>query len=366
MGANDIARKQIKFGGFIQNANNWASGTAELVAAGNGMRLLEMGIKAGVEHLPDESGTGTSSQWQGATGAETHEGPVRCYGKYEDLEALIGAPFGTAADPIQSAGTAYYSDFTVNDIMANVYRTMVFWDGRTTAGSDKEIIEYSHVKGNELVVQGTMGKRLEYSFGNIARDMVHNSAAGINKSSTWAAITEPTVRYIYLFNDANYTTNFFLNLQDGADFDSDDVVYPNEFTFTVSPSLTGDVTSQNAPYVDQPDTADWLKIALELKFPKTANHTHWDRWKAGTAVKFKFVNEGPQIAATGVDYGVQIWSPGMMYMGVDDDALASGAGRASLTLNFEDYLCTAAPTGFPAGIVRSMMRLYNTKQAAAF
>lgn len=368
MGNNDLSRKQEKFGGFIKKTStNWDSTTGQLLGAGNGFRFIESGIKAEVDPLPDESGSGCDTQYEPATGAQRHRGPLRMYAKYEDLEAMIGSPLGTAETPTQYTGTAYYSDFTINDIMSGVYYTMALRDGSTDGSGNQQIEEYPSVKFDELTLGGQMSQRMELSVGCQCRSKNINTTTGTNKHSTWASVTENTVRYAYLFNDGDpYLTRFYLNLQDGADFGAGDVVYPSSFEFKVSPNLTGDVTSQNSPYIDEPDTGDWRKITLQLTFPKTSAYTDWTRWAAGTAVKFKFVNSGPQIAATGYYYTYEIWIPGMKYVGVDEDRFGAGAGRGGKTLNFETYLCSAAPTGFPTGRTRTFIRMINTKTTAAF
>lgn len=288
-----ISRSFLANFGVIKGS---AWGTAvDANVAGKGLRFLNEAISASSNLLEDESITGTADQGVGQTGSKTITGSVQANLQYSNpvLSTLIAMAMGRADTPVTPLGTdgskpyAYYGSYRLGDILETYFVTMAL-DKQT--GS--VIHEYDSVKINGMTIAGSAGAFVTITFDIIGRKLTTSGTTTTSLAAATVALPRKEIR----FEDFKFRIN---QLTDSA-LAQGDAVYPTSFSVTLANNLEGDLTSQNAPYVDEPIRNAARNVSGSFEIPKYTDENIETRFLDGTVMKMQIVaRSNTQIPAAG-------------------------------------------------------------------
>jgi len=267
-----------KFG--IKKGATW--GTAvDCNVAGQGIQLLNETLSSASNLLQDESLTGTADQEPGLTSSKTVTGTIEMNMQYSSpvIMTLLAMAMGRADTPLAPLGHKggkpypYYMDLRLGDNVEGYFVTMAI--DKTQDGST--IHEYDSIKVNGFTLTGASGDFVKISFDLIARKL---SNSGTTTSSLNSA-TNATPKKFVRFEDFQFRSR----AQSEAALNATNQFYPTSFTITLNNSLVGDLTSLNAPYVDEPIRDAARDITGSFEIPKYESTTIEDQFLAGTVTK---------------------------------------------------------------------------------
>ena len=251
-----------------------AWGTAvDVDSADNLLPLISESLMVDQMQIDDNSLVGSSFRRNPDKGAVGISGAVETYLKYDGLELDIAMVMGRSGTPTKrgSVPPAYYNDYSIKDDLETYFTTLVI---------DKQVAidEFDSVKYGGMTISGDAGDRLKISFDLIARKF--NNASVINTGVS--AITEPLPRKYVLFEDCR----FLMNANASAALASGvDDVYPSAFSITINNNMSGDLTAENDPYVDEPLRSGFGDISGTITIPKYKDTVSVDAMIAGTTMK---------------------------------------------------------------------------------
>lgn len=337
-----IARGYLTKVGIIKSST-W--GTAvDANVAGKGLNILNESLVTNPNLLEDETLTGTADQGVGVTSSTTTTGGIETNMQYSNpvLMTLIAMCMGRADTPLVPPGAVgnlepypYYMSFRLGDNVEGYMATFAFdkhQDGST-------IHEVDSVKVNGMTITGAAGEYVKIAFDLIGRRM---QTSGTTTTALTAATTSAPIKYIR-FEDLD----FRLSTQDDTALDQGDQFYPTSFTLTVSNNLVGDLTSQNAPYVDEPirDAARTIEGSVEI--PKLTESTTETQFLAGTTMKMSIrARSQTQIPAPGGGpyyYAFEMYMPAVQL--TDAPRSVGGFSKIGAPFSFVAKKAVTAPDG---------------------
>lgn len=315
--------------GFIK-ATTW--GTAVAVSTGDAIRILNESISGGPEYLPDESINGTAFRDVGDTGNELFEGSIECYLRYRGLDLLIAMAFGTTAGAPTNASVAsaaYQQYFRPSDNLEGLFGT--YCNDRT---SSNDIVEFDSAKVNAVTISATAGERVMASFDLVCRDFSNDSAINTD-SSTWTDPDSADNREFVIFEDATV----YMEAEDQT-LAVGDLVYPSEFSITLNNNLVGDVTTANAPNIDEPVRDGYADVSGSITFPvwgdgSGADAAAGEKWEDAFFAKTNYaleINFTGSTIVSSYNNEFNIFLPNVEF--TSNDANIGGPGKIGHTLNF--------------------------------
>ena len=249
----------------IRKGATW--GTAiDTNVANQGIEILSEALVFSSNLLTDESLTGTADQGTGLTSSQTVTGTIETNFQYSSpvLATMMAMAMGRADDPVTPLGMAgdkpyaYYASYRLGDDLEGYFVSLAidkFGDSGSTA-----IHEYDSVKINGMTITGAAGEFVKVSFDVIARRLRNSGTT----TTSLAAATVATPKKFIRFEDFQFRIGVDT---DGA-LTGDEQFYPTSFSLTLNNSLVGDLTSLNAPYVDEPLRDAAREITGSFEIPK--------------------------------------------------------------------------------------------------
>ncbi len=312
-------------------ATTW--GTAVAAGAGDAIRILNESIAGGPEYLPDESINGTAFRDVGDTGNELFEGSIECYMRYRGLDLLIAMAFGaTAGAPTNAsvASAAYQQYFRPSDNLEGLFGT--YANDRT---SSNDIVEFDSAKVNAVTISATAGERVMATFDLVCRDFDNDSATNTD-SSTWTDPDSADNREFIIFEDATV----FMEAESVTSIGNGDLVYPSEFSITLNNNLVGDVTTANAPNIDEPVRDGYADVSGSITFPvwgdgSGADATSGEKWEDAYFAKTNYaleINFTGSVIEGAYSNEFNIFFPNIEF--TSNEANIGGPGKIGHTLNF--------------------------------
>lgn len=236
-------------------------GTEITCRTGDLVRILSESMGGGPAYLADDtihnSVTNASQAFRdpGDTGNETWSGTVETYLRYRGLDSLIAHAFGaTSGAPTNASGTsaAYQQYFRPHNTLETIFGTLCI-------DRVQNVAEFDSVKVNSMTITATAGERVRISFDLIARDFSNDSTVNPN-ATLWSDPDTAANREYVIFEDAD------IYLNNGAIIASNKV-YPSEFSITLNNNIVGDVTTRNAPFIDEPVRDGFAEVTGSITFP---------------------------------------------------------------------------------------------------
>lgn len=321
-----------------------------LVGANDGIQPISMGYPAGGPvSLPDDSFKGRP--WRAAPDQGEHRADqdITCYLKYDGHDVLIAMAMGTAGTPTQGGTTsAYYNAYKIKDNLSGLYGTLAMETVKDTL-----VKEIDAAKVNGIRVRGEAGKRVEITFPFLGRRRRTDSPR--NTTSTIDSVTPPVVGKFCHFNDVEIR----LGDQSWGALSSSNEVFPSAFEIVVDNAMTGEITMENAPYIDEPERTDFGTVTLTLTFPKHTTNTWINKYFGKTKLKAMVRFLGPNIEAS-YNYMMTFWFPELTIESADTPV--GGPGKITLDLPMVASWYIDSTTG-PAGMTGIGTPLNNSYEA---
>tara|TARA_Y100000310_G_scaffold146471_2_gene145819 strand:- start:1637 stop:2770 length:1134 start_codon:yes stop_codon:yes gene_type:complete len=250
--------------------------------AGQGIQMLTEGISSASNLLDDESLTGTADQEPGVTSSQTFTGTIEANMQYSSpvLSTLIAMAMGRADSPVSPLGISsgsekpypYYMSYRLGDNVEGYFVSLCI-----DKQASSKIHEYDSVKVNGMTITGAAGEFVKISFDLIARKLNVDTTT----TTTLAAATVSTPKKFVRFEDFQ----FRLAAASGGALAAGNQIYPTSFSITLNNNLVGDLTSLNAPYVDEPIRDAAREITGSFEIPKYEDTTIETQFLGNTTTK---------------------------------------------------------------------------------
>jgi hypothetical protein len=323
----------------IAKASAW--GTPVAVGAGHQVYIISESLTPDAQFIPQNSLTGTPFQPAGDKGNEFHAGDLVMEADYDTLHRMLAFAMGTAGSPAQpTTDLAYIHTLRWAGSLEGIFTTLVI-------GSSGEFVrEYTTCKHNGFSLSIENGQRLQATFPVIPHGLNINTTSGTNELTSLPNIALPTGADTArpIFNHLRcYITDF-----DAADFDkttgSADEVYVSSVSLGVPGAFpTDDVTTQFAPFSDEPIRDNWVIPTGVLNFSKLTSSTRIAEMLSKAKKKMLWQFIGP--VANGVTtYDLSVFFSDVQFSGGSFNV--GGPQRVPETINFQASVPTAAHTGF--------------------
>ena len=285
--------------------------------AGAAIQILNETLTSATNLLADESLTGTADQDPGQTSSKTVAGTIELIMEYSNpvIMTLMAMAMGRADDPLAPLEIKggkpypYYFDMRLGDCVEGYFVTLCIdkqQDGTT-------IHEFDSIKVNGFTLSGSAGDWVKVSFDLMGRKLVLPGTVTTSLSSATVATPKKQMR----FEDWQFRTN----VQSGAALGAGDQVYPTSFSITLNNNLVGDLTSLNAPYVDEPLRDAAREITGTYEIPKLESSTIETQFLDGTVVKMDMrARSADQIQTPGQGayyYAMELFMPSIQFTGAD-------------------------------------------------
>jgi len=327
----------------VKKSSVW--GTAvDCNVAGAGLNILNESLVVNPNLLEDETLTGTADQGVGVTSSTTVTGGIETNLQYSNpvLMTLIAMCMGRADTPLAPLGSsyakapyAYYMSMRLGDNVEGYFATMCF----DKMQDSSTIHEFDSVKVNGMTISGAAGEYVKIAFDLIGRSQ---ATSGTTTTSLSAATTSSPIKYVR-FEDLD----FRLSTQDDTALDQADQFYPTSFTITLNNNLVGDLTSLNAPYIDEPIRDAARSIEGSVEIPKLTESNTETRFLAGTVMKMSIrARSTTQIPAAGGGpyyYGFEMYMPAVQL--TEASRSITGFAKTGAPFSFVAKKATSAPDG---------------------
>jgi hypothetical protein len=331
--------------GFKKGAT-W--GTEVAVAAANGFQLLADNMGLDVKHAEQGGLRGAIQQRPPDVAAVLVPADFQAVFTYENLTTMLAQVMGTAGNPTQQgADLAYLHALKVASDIGGNFGTLVV-DYQT------EVHEYPSVKLGGFLIECAQGSDegvCKIKFTGAADKLNQNTASGTNKTSTIANITMNANEARLLFSQLTIRAN----AQGGAALSASDDLYVTGFTLEVDRGLkTEMVTTKRKTLTDEPrqDGYFMVKGTVALDKHDTASATRLAELIAGTAKKMSITFAGP-LCNGATSYSCVFYLNNVTFK--QGRPNVTGPGLTPYTLNFQAYLASALPTGFPTGYTDALV-----------
>lgn len=307
-----------------------AWGTAVVLGAGDGIRILPDSIVKSRVNNPDDS-LGEAYSKSADPDVIAVSGALPGYLRYDGLDLLIALVMGaTGGAPAQQGGTtAYLQSFTWGNCLDGLFATVAM-------NLNTMVKEFPSLKFMGMKISGEVGKPLMVEFNVIGDDLVEDSA--INTFATMANITFAPVDRVLFQHGV-----FRMNLTSGAALASPgDVIKPSKFELDIQRPQQGVyATETDVDIVDEPTGSEVPKVTLTLTFPRLTGNTEFTRWDAGAPYKMDMTFTGANIDGA-FDYTMTFEMPSLVYSDVNAPA---DQGAVPNDVVFDVIGIDVAPTG---------------------
>jgi hypothetical protein len=332
-GVNTIAGIAYSGGG-----SGWGSEVA--VGGGHGIDFVSEQLSPDAQFIANESITGTPFQGVGAKGNEYHAGPLVMEGDFETVHRLLALFFGTAAAPVQQGSdAAYMHELTAKDDLSGIHASLVF--GQTGLF----VREYPTCKVGSFSMECSSGARARFTY-QMVPDKLTIDDSGTNKLSTLSNITMPSAAGT---NAAAITFNgleVLINDQSAGALSGSDEYYVSAITVNANNNLREQmVTTQNAPYIDEPLRNSWFTIGGSFTLGELSSYGDYQDLLDKTTKKMTITFTGGE-AATGTNYSLVLYLPAVQIESPGGGLTVDGPEVLEPSFNFVAALASSVPTGF--------------------
>jgi hypothetical protein len=324
---------------FKLKATAWEA-AAVVLGAGNGFEYRTENISHEVPYVRDESNIGSAQQGRGERGFERNAGPIVGPAKYEGLEPMLAACFGTAGAPTQlSSSTAYKHQFRIKDRLEGIIGTLGIEKRK-----DATVWEYESAKIRQIRITGEAGQPVDIEFDFICRTLARNAGSGVNNTTTWDSVTIPANRDKVHFGDLQLLIGAW---SDSVPLAATDEAYPSRFELVIdNPMDTEIFTTKGGFTVDEPKRDGHAMCTLSVEFPCYDDETWLNALAADPKTRFM----GKLLFDSGQDAGGSnnfAWNFFLGQMEIDEaSAQVAGAGVIRQPINFVNTKPSATPSGF--------------------
>lgn len=332
----------------VDKATTW--GTAvDVNGAGKGIYLTSTGNLVAVpEQLIDDSIGRVFAECvdQGKRNAELALG---AYGRFDGpLWEMIALCIGD--DNVIDLGSGEYNhQMTVQTTNSGLFQTLAVYDGSV-------VREIPSFKMSGFTIKGSAANIVEITLrgiGNIVRD-----TGQVNTTLASVTITTPCGRI-------PFNVQLYFDNENGAAFDSGDLVQASEFEFSFDRNLTPDFTTNNTLYqTAEPYEIGQPKTEIKLLFPKTpvTNYTAaLQDLQNGTRKRLQAIFYGPLISVS--FYSLIIQCPSMIVSNVESP-LEKDNQQIPQSITLMGLKTTTAPNDMPGLTNPFRLSLTNTNATA--
>ena len=270
---------------FADNSNAWETATPIAVGTGHRIYAMSESLVPNAQLIPSESLTGSPFPAKGDKGDELHAGAIPVEWDIETVHRLLAFAMGTAGTPTEvETAVAHKHQIRFSDSLENLYSTWVI------AQSGLFVREYPLVKHNGFTMTVEHNQRVTGDFGLVPRNLNFNETSGINELTTIDDLTLPANaddRYL-TFNDLLVQVN---DVGDAAlASPADDLGFVSSVSIDVPGAmLEDDVTTSNAPFVDEPLRNGDVVITGTLNSTKLLNTDRLAELLSKDTLKMKWV-----------------------------------------------------------------------------
>lgn len=326
---------------FAKNSNAWATGTAVALGTGHQVYITSEGLTPNAQLIPSESLTGSPFPAPGDKGDELHAGALSVEWDYETIHRFLAFAMGTAGVPteIESDG-AYRHDLRFANSLEGIYTTLAI--GEETLF----VREYPMCKHNGWTLSVEHNQRVTGDFGMIPRNLNFNTTAGVNELTNivdWTLPTNADTRYL-TFNDLLVQINAY----DASDFVSpdDDLAFVSSVSIDAPGAmLEDDVTTSNAPYVDEPLRNGDVVITGTLNSTKLNDTNQLTELLSKDRLKMKWTfDSGVVIPGTTTNWSLEVFFSNVQI--AEADINVPGKELAPKNLTFQASKASTAHVGF--------------------
>ena len=309
-------------------------GTPVAVATGEKILILSEGLTPDAQFIPNMSLSGSAFQGPGDKGNEFHSGDIPMEVDYDTVHRTLALAMGTAGTPTD-LGDCYEHTLRFVDDMEGTHATAV------VAHAGLFVREYTTCKFGNFSLECTNGNRAQLTMGLIPHGLNINTSSGTNELTGIPDIDLPA--------DAGITFANFNHLEvaendaESADFTPvTDDLYVSSVSLNVNQNFpTDDVTTQYAPFIDEPIRDGFAEVTGTLNFSKLTDETQIALMLSKGRRKMKWTFTGP------VAHSTQMYSLVLYFSNVQYESGSYNAGgpqRVPQTLNFRAHL---VPSGTP-------------------
>lgn len=324
---------------FAKNTNAWTTGTALANGTGHRVYINSESLTPNAQLIPSESLTGSPFPAPGDKGDELHAGALTVEWDYETVHRFLAMAMGTAGTPTEvESDVAYTHQLRFADSLEGIYSTLVL------AQSGLFVREYPHCKHNGFTLTVEHNQRVTGDFGMIPRNLNFNTTSGVNELTTIPDYTLPSnsdERYL-TFNDLVVQ----INASDGAGLASptDDICVSSVSIDAPGAMLEDDVTTCNAPYVDEPLRNGDVVITGTLNSSKLTDTDQLTELLSKDRLKMKWIFTGSAVSGGSTTRSLTVFFSNVQIDTADINV--AGKELAPKNLTFRASKATAAHTGF--------------------
>lgn len=233
---------------------------------------------------------------------------------------------------IDADALVYSNSYTMANDIVGYFATLAF------KKKSDVIVEYPSVKLNGFTLEGQMNQPLSLTFKGLADEEERSSS--VNTTTTMGSVTYRNKEFRLLMDANSY---FRVNDQSGDALDSDDNINPSGFSLTLERPMFADLVAGSANILE-PAEDGFPNATLKLDFPRydDTNDTFFDNLQADTEKKIELYFQGAVIDGSDY-YSLKISCPKAKVNEAKSNI--SGAGRMPVSIVFDLYYETTAPSG---------------------
>jgi hypothetical protein len=312
--------------------------TAVACGAGNGFLGLDLGLKADITNIKDDS-RGQLFSVDTSVGESKCEGIVPAYLRYNDgpILSMLAMIMGTSAAPSQhNLGTLSWDHIMkVATTTSGQFGTLC---GMIGSLGIEEILSW---KPSKAVLKFETGKPVQITISGPGTDV--NPASSTNTTTTFLNVTilERAGR-VYMGQ-----TQLWMNDQSGIALAVGDKLGPSSIELTIERKLTGVygtyTSSDTSPrdLIDEPTGDGMFEVSLKLQFPRTLSLAPRTALKNNVSSKAMLFCTGSIIEGA-IPYSIMIQMPHLKPKTYENPY---SAGIIQNSREYEVLGATAAPTG---------------------
>lgn len=331
---NEISGREIILG--AKKATTWR--TAVACGAGDGVLIKTEGFgPKAPTFLPDDSLGQDDIMYQYNVGEALERGSIGGLLRYQGWDVLLAMALGTAGNPTQAEGTAYYNTYSPAANISGKFVTLAMKKKGT--GSAKDIWEIPSAKITGFTIRGRIRELCSIDI-NFMGNKIENQSA-VNTNATIVNVTYPTRANVVTLN-SNFKVR--MNAQGGAALADSDKIYPYGFELTYNRPMEAAFEAGNTD-MSEPDQNGFATATLRLDFDKYNIDTFMDAIAADAAQKIDLLLKGDVITGTN-NYQMRFDFPKINVKSAA--APVNGPGKISHSIELDLLAVSAAPTGMTA------------------
>lgn len=334
-----LLKSGIAVGTVLGTVNKLTGAWSTAAACGilDGILILPTSMSRSADVDIDDS-LGMFFSTDGTPGPVKVEGAVPAYLRYDGMsQAMISHVMGNSDAPqLLSTSLAFKHVLKFTNTVDGLFYTFA-------KNMINYVEEYPSAKISGFTIKADVGAPVEISYDIIACAKIPDST--VNTLSTITAVT-----YFSTANRVRMSEGVFrINVQSGADFTSNDIVYPSGFELTVKRKLTGVHTGQYAEqtgeakqaWIDEPANDGVPEITLKLQFPRHTSNTRVLALSNDTRYKMDITFNGALIEGS-IYRQMKFQFPHLQLKSVD---IADDRGNIKEPVEFIIHKAVTAPTG---------------------